>query len=157
MREINHNARLKGVNQKFKQRQSETFVRGRTKVFKKAGSVRKRFLSPSSPPPYFSFLPSPYFSRGQKPENSLLARWKRLLSRLVTRDFMLIFYLQWDCRMFVYHVYESLIDPRLYKLIIVVSRFRELWPLAVVFSSIASWLKDKYVLRADLYLHCFVD
>ena len=24
-------------------------------------------------------------------------------------------YLQWDCRMFVYHIYESLIDPRLYK------------------------------------------
>ena len=78
MREINHNARLKGVNQKFEPSQSETFVCGRTKVFKKAGSVRKRFLSPSSPPPYFSFLPSPYFSRGQKPENNLLARWKRL-------------------------------------------------------------------------------
>ena len=24
-------------------------------------------------------------------------------------------YLQWDCRMFVYHVYESLIDQRLYE------------------------------------------
>ena len=34
--------------------------------------------------------------------------------------------------MFVNHVYESLIDPRLYKLIIVDSRFRELWPLAVL-------------------------
>ena len=56
MREINHNARLKGVNQKFEPRQSETFVRGRTKVFKKAGSVRKRFLFPSFPPPYFSFF-----------------------------------------------------------------------------------------------------
>ena len=42
MREINHNARLKGVNQKFEPRQSETFVRGRTKVFKKAGSVSLR-------------------------------------------------------------------------------------------------------------------
>ena len=56
MREINHNARLKGVNQKFEPRQSETFVRGRTKVFKKAGSVRKRFLPLSSPSPYFSFF-----------------------------------------------------------------------------------------------------
>ena len=56
MREINYNARLKGVNQKFEPRQSGTFVRGRTKVFKKVGSVRKRFLSPSSPPPYFSFF-----------------------------------------------------------------------------------------------------
>ena len=59
MREINHNARLKGVNQKFEPRQSETFVRGRTKVFKKAESVRKRFLPLSSPPPY---LLSPLFS-----------------------------------------------------------------------------------------------
>ena len=56
MRERNHNARLKGVNQKFEPRQSETFVRGRTNVFKKAGSVRKRFLPLSSPPPYFSFF-----------------------------------------------------------------------------------------------------
>ena len=51
MREINHSARLKVVNQKFKLRQSETFVRGRTKVFKIAGSVRKRFLPLSFPPP----------------------------------------------------------------------------------------------------------
>ena len=43
MREINHKARLKGVNKKFEPRQSETFVRGQTKVFKKAESV--------SPPP----------------------------------------------------------------------------------------------------------
>ena len=43
------------------------------------------------------------------------------------------------------------------KLIIVVSRFRELWALAVVFSSSASRLKNNfYVLRADMYLHCFV-
>ena len=40
---------------------------------------------------------------------------------------------------FVYLVYESLTDPPLLtKLIIVVSRFRELWPLEVVFSSVAS-------------------
>ena len=39
----------------------------------------------------------------------------------------------------------------------VVSHFRELWPLSVVFSSVASLLKDKYyVFRADMYLHCFV-
>ena len=62
MSEINHNARLKGVNQKFEPRQLETFVRGQTKVFKIAGSVRKRFLLISSRPPYFSFLRSPYFS-----------------------------------------------------------------------------------------------
>ena len=32
------------------------------RFFKIAGSVRKRFLPLSSPPPYFSFSRSPYFS-----------------------------------------------------------------------------------------------
>ena len=62
--------------------------------------------------------------------------------------------------MFVYHVYESLSDPRLYKVDhCCLSLSRELWPFAVVFRSVASCLKDKYyILRADMdmYLHCFV-
>ena len=63
-------------------------------------------------------------------------------------------------RMFaVYHGYESLIDPRVYKAIrcrLSVSRVMAV--LAVAFSSLALWPQHlKYCARrADMCLHCFV-
>ena len=52
--------------------------------------------------------------------------------------------------MFVYHGYESLMGARL--------KFKELWLLVVVFSSLALWPQhSRYcVLRAEIYLHCFM-
>ena len=76
----------------------------------------------------------------------------------VTRDFMLrCFYLQWDYRVFVYHVYKRLTDPRLYKVDHFCLSLSRALTSCSCFSSVPSWLKDKYyILRADMYLHCFV-
>ena len=90
MREINHNVRLKGVNQKFEPHQSETFVHGWTKVFKIVGSVRKCFLPLSSPPPYFSFFVLALFLARPETRKWLFTRWKCLLRRLSTSSLLCV-------------------------------------------------------------------
>ena len=65
-----------------------------------------------------------------------------------------------DCRMFVYHGYECLTDPRLYKAdLILLSLALESYSLyrCLLALWVASYLKKSYcALRADMYLHYFV-